>query len=172
VKLGLAIEQVASAERELAEQLLTVGERHKADHDVFHMTRTLSKREWAHLDALAKHAGRYGTSVGDRDGSEPGRGNGPGRAGPAELLASAREKSAELLGRRPEPGLLLLRDLRELHLLAAGASLDWVALAQGAQAAKDNDLLAAVTECHNETLQTLKWTTYRLKEAAPQVLTS
>jgi hypothetical protein len=162
MKLGLAIEQVAGAERELAEQLEIVGERHKTDHDVFHMTRTLAKREYAHLDALARHAGRYGTSVGDRDGN--GSDGGP--------LAAAREKAAQLLGRRPEAGLLLLHDLRELHLLAAGASLDWVALAQGAQAAKDTDLLATVTECHNETLQTLKWTTYRLKEAAPQVLTS
>jgi hypothetical protein len=160
MKLGMAIEQVASAERELAEQLLAVGERHRTDHDVFHMTRTLAKKEQGHLDQLAKHAGRYGVSVGDRNGSGPG------------IVAAAREKSAELLGRRPEPGLLLLRDLRELHLLAAGASLDWVALAQGAQAAKDTALLETVTECHDETLRTLKWTTYRLKEAAPQALTS
>ncbi len=161
MKLGLAIEHLASAEQELADQLLVVGERHRTDHDVFHMTRTLAKKERAHLDALARHAGRYGAQI-DRDGN----GSGPG------IVAAAREKSAELLGRRPEPGLMLLRDLRELHLLAAGASLDWVALAQGAQAAKDTDLLATVTECHEETLKTLKWTTYRLKEAAPQVLTS
>jgi hypothetical protein len=157
----MAIEQVAKAERELAGELQEVGERHSTDHDVFHLTRTLAKRERSNVDALAKHAERYHADVtGDGNGSGPG------------IVAAAREKSAELLGRRPEPGLLLLRDLRELHLLAAGASLDWVALAQGAQAAKDTDLLETVTECHNETLRTLKWTTYRLKEAAPQVLTS
>jgi hypothetical protein len=163
VKLGLAIEQVAKAERELADELLAAGERHKTDHDVFHMTKTLAKKERAHLDELARHASRYGAEF-DRDGD--------GRAKPGELLASAREKGAELMGRRPEPGLLLLRDLRELHLLACGASLDWVALAQGAQAAKDTHLLETVTACHDETLRTLKWTTYRLKEAAPQALTS
>jgi hypothetical protein len=156
----MAIEQVASAESELADRLQALGERHKTDHDVFHMTRTLAKKERAHLDGLARHAGRYGASI-DRDD-----GDGEG------IVAKAREKGAELMGRRPEPGLMLLRDLRELHLLAAGASLDWVALAQGAQAAKDTDLLATVTECHDETLRTLKWTTYRLKEAAPQALTS
>ena len=172
MKLGLAIEQVANAERELADRLLAVGERHRTDHDVFHMTRTLAKKERAHLDALARHAGRYGASVGDRDDASAGGGNGSGRAGSGQLLQTAREKGAELLGRRPEPGLLLLRDLRELHLLAAGASLDWVALAQGAQAAKDTNLLATVSECHDETLKTLKWTTYRLKEAAPQALTT
>jgi hypothetical protein len=172
MKLGMAIEQVANAERELADELLKVGERHRTDHDVFHMTRTLAKKEHGHLDELAKHAGRYGASVGDRDGSAPRGGTGSGRAGPAELVQTAREKGAELLGRRPEPGLLLLGDLRELHLLAAGASLDWVALAQGAQAAKDTALFATVTECQKQTLRTLKWTTYRLKEAAPQALTS
>ena len=71
-----------------------------------------------------------------------------------------------------EPGLLLLRDLRALHVLAAGASLDWVALGQAAQAARDTELLEAVSACHRGTLRTLKWTTYRLKEAAPQTLTS
>lgn len=165
MKLGLAIEQVAKAERELADELLAAGERHKTDHDVLHMTRTLAKKERAHLDELARHAARYGAEI-DRNGDGDGRGK------PAELLATAREKGAELMGRRPEPGLLLLRDLRELHLRACGASLDWVALAQGAQAAKDTHLLETVTACHDETLRTLKWTTYRLKEAAPQALTS
>jgi hypothetical protein len=147
VKLGVAIEQVAQAERELAQELSAVGERHKTDHDVFHMTRTLARKERAHLDALARHAGRYDVAV---DGGEP--------------EASSPEAA--------DPSLQLLSDLRYLHLLAAGTSLDWVALAQGAQAAKDTDLLATVSECHGETLRTLKWTTYRLKEAAPQALTS
>ena len=148
MKLGLAIEQVAGAERELADGLLAAGERHKTDHDVFHMTRTLAKKERAHLDALAPHADRYGADLNGQSPTRPGT-----------------EQDGD-------PGLLLLRDLRDLHLLAAGASLDWVALAQGAQAAKDTDLLATVSECHEETLKTLKWTTYRLKEAAPQILTS
>jgi len=162
MKLGLAIEQVASAERELAERLLAVGERHRTDHDVHHLTRTLARMERGHIDALARHAARYGVEL-DR-GSDDGSPLRP-------VAKAAREKGAELLGRRPEPGLLLLRDLRELHLLASGASLDWVALGQGAQAAKDPQLLETVTACHEETLRTLKWTTYRLKEAAPQVLT-
>lgn len=117
--------------------------------------------ERGHLEALAPHARRYNTEI-DVDGA----------AGRPGSVRAAIEKGAELLGRRPEPGLLLLRDLRELHLRAAAASLDWVALAQGAQAAKDTDLLRTVTACHEQTLRTLKWTTYRLKEAAPQVLTS
>lgn len=147
MKLGLAIEQVTKAERDLAAELEAVGERHKTDHDVFHMTRTLAKRERANVGALAEHAERY-------DANTKGGGSPNGKP-PDE-----------------DPGLALLHDLRRLHLLAAGASIDWVALAQGAQAAKDTDLLETVTACHDETLRTLKWTTYRLKEAAPQALTS
>ena len=146
MKLGVAIEQVAGAERELAEQLLAVGERRSDDHDVFHMTRTLAKKERAHIDALEPHARRYDAALPEIEAAQP---DNEGFKGPA-----------------------LLGDLRRLHLLAAGVLLDWVALAQGAQAAKDRDLLATVTECHDETLRTLKWTTYRLKEAAPQALTS
>jgi hypothetical protein len=162
MKIGVAIEAVAAAERELADELIAVGERHKPDHDVFQLSRTLARIERGHVDALAPHAARYETEVADGDG-----GGAPGH-GP---LRTAVEKGAELLGRRPEAGLLLLWDLRRLHLYAAGASLDWVALGQAAQAAKDTELVTTVTACHSETLRTLKWTTYRLKEAAPQVLT-
>jgi hypothetical protein len=80
------------------------------------------------------------------------------------------EKSSELLGHRPQAVLLLLRDLREVHLLAAAASINWVILGQGAQAIRDEDLLATVTSRHPFALKTLKWTTTRVKEAAPQVL--
>jgi hypothetical protein len=161
MKIGLAIERLADAERELADQLIAAGERHRADHDVYHLTRTLAGIERSHVDALGFHAARYGADL-----RAPGRGSGPPR-----LARAVAERGAELLGRRPEPGLLLLHDLRELHLLASGTSLDWVALGQAAQAARDKELLATVTSCHPGTLRTLKWTTYRVKEAAPQVLT-
>jgi hypothetical protein len=162
VKIALAIERLADAERELADRLVAVGERHRTEHDVYHLTRTLAGIERSHVEALGFHAARYGTDL-DSDGLG---------IGPPKLARALAGKSAELLGRRPEPGLLLLHDLRELHLLASGTSLDWVALGQAAQAAKDGELLATVTSCHPETLRTLKWTTYRVKEAAPQVLTS
>jgi len=74
--------------------------------------------------------------------------------------------------RPPGAGVLLLRDLRELHLLSATASINRVTLGQGAQAAKDAELLAVVSECHAQTLRGMKWTVTRLKTAAPQVLTA
>jgi hypothetical protein len=161
MKIDLAIREVGTSEAELADLLLRVGERHRVDHDVFHMTRTLAAKSHESLLALAKAADRYGVAL-DLDAGEPSDG----------LRTALREKSSELLARRPQTALLLLRDLREVHLAAAAASINWVVLGQGAQAVRDADLLATVTSRHPFALKTLNWTTTRLKEAAPQVLAS
>jgi len=163
VKLGLAIRDVRDAELALAERLDKLGERHKADHDVFHLSETLQRLARANLERLAPVAERYGTDV------EPAQA--PDEHG-AGLLDRARQKTSELVGRRPEPGLLLLRDLRELHLMYAEASINWVLLEQGAMVARDAELLDVVTRSHAQTLRGMKWTVTRLKTAAPQVLTS
>jgi hypothetical protein len=62
--------------------------------------------------------------------------------------------------------------MRKLHLIAAEASINWTILGQAAQAARDPALLQTVTESHPDTLRALRWTTTKLKETAPQVLTS
>jgi hypothetical protein len=162
MKIGLMIEQLVDSEQELADELMEVGERHAADQDVFHLTKTLAEIEQGHIDALAPHALRYEVEL-KRSTDD---------AGASGLERTVVDGGTRLSGRRPEPALLLLRDLRGLHLLAAGASLDWIALGQAAQAAGDSRLLGVVTTGHSQTLRTLKWTTYRLKEAAPQTLTS
>jgi hypothetical protein len=109
VKLGLAIREVGDAERTLAQQLNALGGRHKTDHDVFHLTETLQRIAHDNLERLAPHGERYGVDIDAADApAEHGSG----------LLEKAREKSAELIGRRPEPGLLLVRE-RTLHLLYA-----------------------------------------------------
>jgi hypothetical protein len=162
MKLALAISEVARSEEELAQELLKVGERHRTDHDVYHLTRQLSRWSQGHLAALEQQAERHG---GDVDADDTGRES----AGP---LTALREKSAEFLGRRPASGLLLLRDLRNIHLLAAEASLNWTLLGQAAQAAKDQPLLDCVSLCHPETLRTMRWSLTKLKAAAPQILTT
>jgi hypothetical protein len=90
----------------------------------------------------------------------------------AALSAPLQRKVSDLVGRRPEPALLLLTDLRRIHLRAAGVSVDWELLAQGAQAAKDEQLLALASRCHPETLRQMRWANAMLKELAPQTLTS
>lgn len=161
MNIGLAIEQVADAEARLVDQLAAAGERHRADHDVFHVTRTLARMENGHIESLAPHAQRHGVSVAGAQREAPTE-RGP--------LARALEKGAELSGRRPGPALLLLRDLRAIYLLASEASIDWVMLAQGAQAVRDDELLATVGACHEQTLRTVKWASYRIKAASPQAL--
>lgn len=71
-----------------------------------------------------------------------------------------------------DAGLLLLADLRQLHRVAAGVSLDWKLLAQAAQAAKDSELLALTKRCHPQSLRQMRWANTMLKTLSPQVLAS
>jgi len=162
MKIALALREAHDAETELASELLAVGERHKAEHDVYHLSRTLHRWCDEHVRRLAEQGTRHGLDLDAEADGEPGRG----------LLARARERGSELVGRRPEPGVLLLRDLRDLHLVAARASLAWTVLGQGAQAVRDVELLEVVTACHPRTIRIVKWTVQKLKDAAPQVLAS
>lgn len=163
MKIAVALEELRDAEIALAEQLGKVGERHRADHDVFHLTRML--RGWAEegLRRLAPHARRYDVDL-DPGAAELDAGHG--------VLARLREAGSELTGRRPEPGVLLLRDVRDLHLAASRVSLAWTVLGQGAQAVLDRELLAVTTACHPQAIRTVEWTVQKAKEASPQVLAS
>lgn len=160
MKLDLALRELHRSETSLAHRFRRVGERHKADHGVFHLCADLAAWSEDHVAKLA-HAGR---SRGLRPAGSPSR---PGR-----VLSSLRELTSVLLGRRPEPGILLLADLRSLYLHAAAVSVDWELLAQGAQAARDQELLELAARCHPETLRQMDWANTMLKELAPQVLTS
>jgi hypothetical protein len=185
MKVGLAIRQTRSAEQDLAKELEKVGERHKSEGEVYHLTRTLAEISRRNARTIARFEERYPVSGGTGEGHsglfgrlrEKGSDLVGSVAGGSEgdrsgLLDAAREKGAEMVGRRPETGLLLLRDLRELYVLASEASINWVILGQGAQAAKDAELLEAIKECHPGTLRTLKWTNTMIKVVSPQVLTS
>ena len=191
MKIGLAIQQVRSAESDLAEGLERVGERHKTDQEVYHLTRTMANISRRNVEELARFQERYPVTGGAEGGDgEPGllgrlrekgselvesvsEGSGSEEGGRRSgVLDTVREKGSELVGRRPESGLLLLRDLRKLYVLASEASINWVILGQGAQAAKDRELLQATKECHPDTLRTLKWTNTKIKETSPQVLMS
>jgi len=163
MKIAVALRETYDAETDLAAELLRIGERHKTDHDVFHLTRTLSIWSDRHVQRLAPHAPSYDLVL-DAEAIEEEQDRG--------IIARVRERGSELVGRRPEPGLLLLRDMRELYLAAARTSLAWTALGQGAQAVSDTRLLATVTACHPETIRTMKWTVQKVKEASPQILAS
>jgi len=160
VKLGLALRELHRAEKSLARDLLTVSDRHAAEHEIHHVARDLAAWSREHVHHLAEAGERYGLHLDDSP---------PEHSGP---LASVRRKLSELAGGRPEPGLLLLADLRRLYRKAAGVSLDWELLAQGAQAVKDTDLVELTERCHPRTLRQMTWTNSMLKTLSPQVLAS
>lgn len=114
--------------------------------------------------AVAQLAGQGERHVVALDASEPG----PDRTGGP--LASVREKASELLGSRPPAGVLLLADLRRFLAECSDASIACVVLSQGAQGAKDAELLSVVTAVHDTVLRTSRWALTRLKTTAPQVL--
>jgi hypothetical protein len=160
VKLDLALRELHRSEMSLSRRFRRVGERHKADHDVFHLCADLAGWSDDHVHRLAQAGSGHGVRLADS----------PPRIG--RMFSSVREMSSVVLGRRPEPGLLLLIDLRSVYLHAAAVSVDWELLAQGAQAARDTGLFELASQCHPETLRQMDWANTMLKELAPQVLTS
>lgn len=160
MKLGMAIEELHRSEDHLARALLAMSDRHKADHEVFHVARVIAAWSQDHVVQLARIGHDHGLDLSEEPADDPG------------LLAGVRQWGAELIGRRPEPGVLLLADLRHIYREASGTSLDWELLAQGAQAARDRGLLELSERCHPQTLRQARWANAKLKEASPQVLAS
>nr|WP_222132068.1 hypothetical protein [Pseudonocardia sp. C8] len=154
----MAITELHRAENDLAGELLAASDRHKADHELFHLGRDLARWSQQHVRRLAEAGRDHGLSL-DPDAQDDDT-----------VLATVRRKGAELLGRRHDPALLILDDLRRIHRIAAGVSLDWEILAQTAQALKDRALLALCQECHPGTLRQLRWANAELKENAAQIM--
>ncbi|MEI7033663.1 hypothetical protein [Streptomyces pratensis] len=159
--ITLTLRALHHGERQLAKELIVIAERHSTEHEVHHVAKDLVAWSNEHCLRLAETAGHYGLDL-----------DGPSQTSTSGLLPTIREKTAEAIGHRPEPGLLLLRDLRELHLGAAGNSLYWEMLAQAGQAAKDTRLLELAASCHPQTLRQMRWTNTMVKNLSPQILTS
>ena len=160
MKLDLAIEELHRSENELYTVLLSMSDRHKVDHEVFHVTRDMSRWSEQHVAELAEAGREFGLELD------------PQAKHAAGLLETLQQRTAELTGRRSAPGLLLLADLRHLYREASGTSLDWELLAQGAQGAKNKELLDFAERCHPQTLRVSRWANAKLKESSPQVLAS
>ncbi|WP_330241901.1 hypothetical protein [Streptomyces sp. NBC_00525] len=160
MKLDLVLKEVHRGENALALRLARLSSTHATDHEVHHVARDLAAWSRQHVRELADAAADHGVEL---------------SAEPKEESAAAawlREKGGELVGRRPETGLLLLRDLRDTYLRAAAVSVDWELLAQTAQAARDQELLDLAGRCHPQTLRQERWANAMIKVVSPQVLTS
>ncbi|MFD5279519.1 hypothetical protein [Streptomyces rubrogriseus] len=159
--IDLTLRTLHRGERHLAHDLVTVAERHRTEHEVHHVATDLARWSREHMRQLAETAAERGVKLGEPpDHSTDG------------VFATLREKASEAVVHRPEPGLLILRDLRELHVRAAENSLHWEMLAQAAQASRDSALLTLASSCHPQTLRQMRWTNTMIKNLAPQVLTS
>lgn len=157
----LVLRALHHGEHHLARQLLAVAERHRTEHEVRHVATDLARWSREHVERVADAARGHGLRLG---GAPDEHASGP--------LSAVRDMAAQALGDRPEPGLLLLWDLRQLHLSASGNSVYWEMLAQAAQAARDGELLGLATACHPRTLRQMRWTNTMVKILSPQVLTS
>ncbi|MBW8792178.1 MAG: hypothetical protein JF597_00805 [Streptomyces sp.] len=156
--LEAVLRELHEGEVELEKELHVVADRHSVEHEVRHVAVDLARWSLQNREALEPILARFGTSA----ETEPQAGATTGQ--------QLRERTAELLGRRPEPGLLLMRDVRHLYLLASGNSVLWTVLGQGAQATKDTELLEVVTACHERTIRQTVWCNSMLKVLSPQLL--
>uniref|UniRef100_UPI002A82A909 hypothetical protein n=1 Tax=Streptomyces sp. CRN 30 TaxID=3075613 RepID=UPI002A82A909 len=145
--IKLTLRALHHGEHHLVGDLMTLAERHRTDHEVHHIATDVAEWSRQHLQCLADTAAHYDLDL-----------DGPPDDSSGGLLATLREKASDLTVHRPEPGLLLLRDLRDVHLAAARNSLHWEMLAQAAQASRDARLLALASSCHPRTLRQMRWT--------------
>ncbi len=158
MKIGLVLRQLHRDENDLAHELFQVADRHKVDHEIFHVARDLAAWSQRHVVDIAAIARDYGE---DLD---------PEPHGESSLAARALDTVSELSGRARTPGLLMLRDLREIYIKAAGVSLDWEMLAQAAQGIRHTDLLELAERSRAQTLRQMRWANGKLKESATQTL--
>ncbi|MBD0424717.1 hypothetical protein H0H10_37070 [Streptomyces sp. TRM S81-3] len=159
IKIALRI--LHHGERNLIGELMSLSERHRTEHEIHHVATDVAAWSREHVQRLADAAAHYDLDLG-----------GPPDDSSDGLLATLRKKASDVMGHRPEPGLLLLRDLREVHLAATHNSLHWEMLAQTAQASKDTRLLTLASSCHPQTLRQMRWTNTMIKNLSPQVFTS
>lgn len=157
------IKQLHEGETDMAGKLRRAAHQHATDFDVQHGATQLSLWSQEHVARLAEAGKRFDLELATevRDGSDD-----------EGIIGQVLEKTAKAVGRRPEPALLLLRDLRALHLCAAGNNLDWEMLAQAAKALVDSELLELTEACKPQTVRQMQWTNTLIKELSPQALSS
>jgi hypothetical protein len=157
--LHYALRRLHHDQDRLAKHLHDIVDRQRTEHEIHHVARDLAGWSDSQLAQIAALAADHGLHL-DPEADQPGR------------LRQLGQTLAPLIGRRPEPGLLLLEDLREVYLMASEVSLSWELLAQLAQAAEYADLLDLSSRCHPQTLRQIRWANTMLKTLSPQLLSS
>lgn len=161
-KIGRALKALASAEEDLAGEFRAVAARQAAEHEIYFGALTLAKQCVARANRVAALADRYGTDVSASE-EEPGAWE--------SFLIGAQRQAAEVIGRQRAAGLLLLRDLRKLHLQAMDVDFYWTLAGQIAQAVRDPELLDTCLELHEQATTAAKWILTQTKVQSPAILT-
>ncbi len=162
MRLGDALKHLHGRVEELARTLTKTAERHAADHDVFHVGRSLAGRVESLAGSLEPFLATYGKGADDDDVAEAWR----------SLTEGIRRAGSELMGRSSKAGLILLGDLRELYVETSETEIDWIIVRQGALAARNEDLERLCRVGIEETRRVATWLGSRIKETSPQVLVS
>ncbi|WP_179810128.1 hypothetical protein [Nocardiopsis sinuspersici] len=157
MKIGVALHELYDSESALAGELLRVADRHAKEQEIHHVAQDLVRWSREHVREIVAAGPRYGLELGNPDLENP---------------EPPTEEAGEIPGEDSGPELLLLADLRRLYRMAAGVSLDWDLLGQGAQVVADPDLLALTKRCHPQSLRQMKWADAMLKTVSPQILAS
>ena len=146
--LGHYLRLLHRSQADLADAFREVGHAHREEPDVFHECQTLGAQCDHHADRLAPILDRYQEDPEDA---------------PDHLHSDL------FSGTRSGP-LGLLRDLQDLYLMASECDIAWTLVGQGAQGARDEELLSVVHGCEGETEVQIRWLSTRMKQAAPQAL--
>jgi hypothetical protein len=162
-KIAMVLERLQRAETDLAEEFRKAGERHAVNHELYYGAQTLAKQCDARARRLAELATPYGKEL---DTSPDGEGGGLWES----VVGAMRHTMAEAIGRQRVPGLLLLRDLRELYLHAMEANFYWVLAGQVAQAVRDHALLEGTLDMHEQLTTAVKWILTQTKVESPAIL--
>lgn len=161
-KIGRELRALSSAEEDLARELRAVAGRQSAEHEVYFGALSLAGQCIARAGRVAALADRYGTQIPVKV-EEPGVWE--------SLLIKAQREVSEAVGRQRVSGLVLLRDLRKLHLQAMEVDFHWTLAGQIAQAVRDPELLAGCLEMHEQATTAAKWILTQVKVHSPAILT-
>jgi hypothetical protein len=159
-KVGSFIKELHDAEVNLADDFHKVGERHAVEHDLWYGCRTLGRQAESRAEGLRVFADRYGEGVPEPHQSELLR----------SMMSHVRRATADMIGRRPSSGLLMLADLRRLYATAEEVNFYWIGLGQVAQATRDQELLETVEVLNRQLVTQIKWLKTHLKETVAQIV--
>ena len=160
MKFDLVLKELHRSEHDLGTLLMHASDRHTTDHEIHHTGRELATWCRRHLREIAEIGTEFDLDLDPEPSLDSGH------------LEALQQEISRRTGRRSAPALLLLTDLREIYVSAAGVSVDWEMLAQAAQGVKRHDLLAVTKRCHPDTLRQMTWANAMLKASSTQILVS